>query len=66
MAEKVRHCGTCDSAKFFWAGCRATRKQYYCQRKLQRERQTRGGDERKAYIKYMDVACDEYFNYKEI
>lgn len=65
MSEKVKHCGTCDNAKWFWTGCRRERRQYYCQLKLQRERQSSTGNERNAYIKYRDVACDEYINYNE-
>ena len=65
MSEKVKHCGTCDFAKWQLAGYCHTRKRYYCQLKLQRARQTSGGKDSDSYIKYMDVACDRYTNYKE-
>ena len=63
---QCRHCGTCDNAKWFWSGMARTHRQYYCQRKLQHERQKSDGNERNAYVRYMDTACEDYTNFKNL
>lgn len=64
--DKVKHCKTCDFCRFFWiAGRRGDRRQYYCERKLQQEWQHVDGRQRNAYIRPMDIACNDYSNWRE-
>lgn len=58
--EKTKRCKTCDFCQYFWRGIRADKKQYYCQRKLQKERQKSDGNQVNSYIKPNDLACEHH------
>ena len=51
---------TCIFCKFFWTGKNGDRKQYYCQWKLQEEREKSDVKQENAYVKCGNAACDMY------